>query len=225
MVLCAAKSEDREKDKRKENQTDPEAGALSEVSGYVDVQNDYEDKVDEGYEQQNEPPARASGDFAQDVKIVERYEDGPAGLAGFGEHLPHRGDHEKDDRDINDPEYRTGPARGGRIIGSFLCKQGIHSKQKQDISNGNHGEVIRLVEGAGLTNCNRRGKQNLSRLTVAPSQSRKDKVEFRKIWEQNPRFFNAALSRRGLDPIFFSLGYSCCGKPVLHSSISEEADC
>jgi hypothetical protein len=47
LISCASETKDWEKDKRQQKQADPKADAFTEAFSYVDVQNNYEDQVDE----------------------------------------------------------------------------------------------------------------------------------------------------------------------------------
>jgi hypothetical protein len=92
-VLGIAESEDWIENKSEEQKAESEGGSLAEFFGDVEGE-DQEDEVDEGDEAEDQPPARSAGDLEQYIKVVDRNDRGPAGLACLGVYLPQRGDHE-----------------------------------------------------------------------------------------------------------------------------------
>jgi len=108
LVFGAAKAKDREEDEWEQKQSDPEACAFPEIPSDVNAQDDPDDKIDEGNEQQDQPPARPAGHLAHHVGIKDRNDRCPARLSSFAEHLPHCRDHQNDERDLANPENRAG---------------------------------------------------------------------------------------------------------------------
>ena len=127
LILRTAETENWEKDKTEQSQTDTEARAFAECFRDIDAQNNPDDEVDERDQHQDEPPTRAAGDFAHYIDVVDGDNCGPAWLSRFAEDLPDRSNQQNDDGEITDPEDRAGRrGRGwrGRFVG--LCEQRSH---------------------------------------------------------------------------------------------------
>ena len=92
--MSAAEAENWEKNDSQQSNTDSEPGALAKTFCQVDANYNPYDDIHEGNEHQNDPPAWAAYYFTPHVHIVDGNDRGPAGATSFGEHLPHRHDHQ-----------------------------------------------------------------------------------------------------------------------------------
>ena len=78
----------------------PKPDAFAEALCHIDAKNNSDDEIHEWDKHQNDPPAGPADDLAPNVEIVDRDDAGPAGLAGFGEHFPHRHDQQQGDEQL-----------------------------------------------------------------------------------------------------------------------------
>lgn len=122
MVLRAAEGEHWVKNKRQQKQPDSVSGAFPKRFGHVDGKNDKDNQVHERDEQQDHPPAGATGDFAKKVQIDDWNDRGPTGLAGFGKDFPERSDHQDDEDQFANPEDWAGSVLRC-VIGRFLSEE------------------------------------------------------------------------------------------------------
>src|SRR5262245_46655070 len=95
-ILRATEAQNWDKDEAEQKQTNTEANALPERLRQIDGDDDQDDEVHEWDKHKQEPPPRATDDFEQHDRIIDRDDRSPARLAGFGENLPERGDQEHD---------------------------------------------------------------------------------------------------------------------------------
>ena len=97
------------------SEANSEACAFTEALCHVDAKNNSHDDIHEWDKHQNDPPTGSADDLAPDVEVVDRDDAGPAGLAGFGEHFPHRHDQQQGDEQLGD-YYETG-------LGAWPCDE------------------------------------------------------------------------------------------------------
>jgi hypothetical protein len=99
-VLAEAQDEEADEAQDDEHEESP-CLALAEAFGEIHVHDYHDDDVHAGNEEEQEPPDRAFDDFQHDDGVVDRDEDGPAGLARLDEDLPLRDEHydTEDERD------------------------------------------------------------------------------------------------------------------------------
>jgi hypothetical protein len=79
---------DRQEHEAKENQTQRQAGFLAERLGQVDLDDHWNDEVDQRDEEKEQPPFRAADDLEEHGQVVDGDERLPAGLTGPGVDLP-----------------------------------------------------------------------------------------------------------------------------------------
>jgi len=92
--LCAAETEDWDKDDSQQSDTDSEAYSFAETFCQIDTNYNPYDDIHEWDEHQNHPPTRTAYYFTPYVHIINGDDSGPARATSFGEHLPHRYDHQ-----------------------------------------------------------------------------------------------------------------------------------
>ena len=116
-ILGTAETENREEYHPQKRQTDPETDAFTETFGQIDAENYADNKIHEWNEHQNDPPGGPADNFAPNVKIIDRDDAGPAGLAGFGVNFPAGRDHQDHNRQPANPEHWPGrlSLSGGRV--------------------------------------------------------------------------------------------------------------
>src|SRR5438874_12702469 len=92
LILSASEAKYRPEDDSQESETDSKPGTFTEALGHIDAQNNQNDEVNKGNQHQQNPPPWPADDLELNIKIVDRDDAGPARLAGFCEHFPHRHD-------------------------------------------------------------------------------------------------------------------------------------
>lgn len=97
LILRAAETKDRPENDAQKSEADSEACALAEALRHIDAENNSYDDINEGDEQQNDPPAGSAYNLAPDVQVIDRDEAGPARLAGFCKYFPHGHDQQQCD--------------------------------------------------------------------------------------------------------------------------------
>ena len=102
LILRAAETKDRPENDAQKSEADSEAHTFTEALRHIDAENNSYDDINERDEQQNDPPAGSAYNLAPDVQVIDRDDAGPARLAGFREHLPHRNDHHQRDEQADD---------------------------------------------------------------------------------------------------------------------------
>ena len=92
LILSASEAKYRPEDDSQESETDSKPGTFTEALGHIDAQNNQNDEVNKGNQHQEDPPPGSSDNLASDVEVIDWDDAGPARLAGFCEHFPHRHD-------------------------------------------------------------------------------------------------------------------------------------
>ena len=95
LVLCAAEPKNRQENDSQKSEADSEACAFAEAFPQIDAENNSDDEINERDEHQKDPPPWPADNLAPNIKIIDWDDAGPTGLAGFGEHFPHRHDYQQ----------------------------------------------------------------------------------------------------------------------------------
>ena len=94
LILRATEAENWQKNDSQQSNTDSEPDAFAKAFCQIYTNyNSYND-IHEWDEHQNHPPTGPTHYFTPHVHIVDGNDSGPAGATSFGEHLPHRHDHQ-----------------------------------------------------------------------------------------------------------------------------------
>lgn len=125
--MRAAEAENREENNSQQSKADAEAHAFAEAFGQIDAENYTDYKIHEWDEHQKDPPPWPADDLAPNVKIVDRDDAGPTGLAGFGEHFPHR--HDQQQRNEQPENHRDWAWRVTLGAVLDLCEQACGPEQ------------------------------------------------------------------------------------------------
>src|SRR3954469_18639747 len=101
-VLRIAEAKNGDEDRAQEQQSEGKTGALTE--GLRDTNHDHsrDHDVDDGNEEQQEPPEWLAGDLEQNNRFIDRNDRCPAGLSGLGKDLPHPGDNQDTNYESDD---------------------------------------------------------------------------------------------------------------------------
>ena len=102
LILGATEAEDRQENDSQESDTDSESGTFAEALRQIDAQNNHNDEVHERNQHQENPPAGSADDLTPDVEIIDWDDAGPARLAGFRKHFPHRDDYQQREEQSDD---------------------------------------------------------------------------------------------------------------------------
>ena len=102
LILGATEAEDRQENNSQESDPDSESCTFTEALRQIDAQNNHNDEVHERNQHQENPPAGSADNLTPDVKIIDWDDAGPARLAGFREHFPHRDDYQQREEQSDD---------------------------------------------------------------------------------------------------------------------------
>src|SRR5258705_188372 len=108
--LRVAEGQDGDEDEAHEDKGHGEAGALPESPGQVDHHDDGNDEAHDGDEHEDDPPARAAGDLAHEVEVVNGDDGSPAGLARLFKDLPEADDDQQDDGQVDEARNQRASA-------------------------------------------------------------------------------------------------------------------
>jgi hypothetical protein len=116
LVLRTAKAENRKENDSQKGEAKAETGAFTEALGQIDAENDADNEIYERDKHQNDPPGGPADDLAPNVNVVDRDDAGPAGLASFGKHLPHRRDQHHRNEQSDDHRERAGRSAFSAVL-------------------------------------------------------------------------------------------------------------
>src|SRR6476620_2068318 len=108
----------------------PNPAPLPKLFATIDTQNYRNDEVHDGNQHQENPPPGSTDNLAPDIEIIDWDDTGPAGLAGFREHFPHR--HDQEQRDEQSDDHRSRAARlalAAVVVFDLREQQGVMEKE------------------------------------------------------------------------------------------------
>src|SRR4029453_1614828 len=127
LILRTAEAKNREENNSQQSKADSEAYAFADAFGQIDAENNCHDEVNKRNEHQQNPPPWTADNLAPNVNVIDGDDAGPTGLAGFGEHFPHR--HYQQQRNEQSENHRDWTWRLALSAVIDLCEQACGREQ------------------------------------------------------------------------------------------------